>query len=89
MSESNDNLDRKIKVSLYKSVVNNINAELCELEAKEILLVNNPVYITSKDDDHAQLPKELKDIIIKQIDLKEALSFAKEKLKVAEQDEKK
>ena len=89
MSESNDNLDRKIKVSLYKSVVNNINAELCELEAKEILLVNNPVYITSKDDDHAQLPNELKDIIIKQIDLKEALSFAKEKLKVAEQDEKK
>jgi len=66
--------------------VNNIKAELSELEAKEILLVNNPVYITSKDNDHAQLPNELKDIIMKQVDLKEALTFAKEKLKVVDEE---
>ena len=56
------------------------------MEAKEILLVNKPVFITSKDDDHAQLPSELKDIIIKQVDLKEALTFAKEKLKVVDEE---
>ena len=87
MSAPNDKINSKVKVALYRSVVNSINAELTELEAKEILLVNKPVYITSKDDDHAQLPNELKDNIIKQIDLKEALSFAKEKLKVAEGEE--
>jgi len=87
MSALNDKINSKVKTALYRSVVNNINAELSELEAKEILLVNKPVYITSKDDDHAQLPNDLKDIIIKQIDLKEALTFAKEKLKVVEKEE--
>ncbi|HIC43893.1 MAG TPA: hypothetical protein EYO73_06270 [Sulfurimonas sp.] len=86
MSEISDKIDSKVKVALYRSVVNNINAELSELEAKEILLVNKSVYITSKDDDHAQLPKELKEIIVKQVDLIEALSCAKEKLKAAEEE---
>ena len=84
MSDNNDEINRKVKIALYKSVVNNINAELSEIEAKEVLLVNKAVYITSKDDDHAQLPNELKDNIVKQSDLKEALSFAKEKLKIVE-----
>ena len=84
MSDNNDEINRKVKIALYKSVVNNINAELSEIEAKEIILVNRSVYITSKDDDHAQLPNELKDNIVKQSDLKEALSFAKEKLKIVE-----
>ena len=86
MSELNDKINSKVKTALYRSVVNNINAELSELEAKEILLVNKPVYITSKDDDHAQLPNELKDIIMKQVDLKEALTVAKEKLKVVDEE---
>ena len=86
MSALNDKINSKVKAALYRSVVNNINAELSELEAKEILLVNNPVYITSKDNDHAQLPNELKDIIMKQVDLKEALTFAKEKLKVVDEE---
>ena len=86
MSALNDKINSKVKVALYRSVVNNIKAELSELEAKEILLVNNPVYITSKDNDHAQLPNELKDIIMKQVDLKEALTFAKEKLKVVDEE---
>ena len=86
MSELNDKINSKVKTALYRSVVNNIKAELSELEAKEILLVNNPVYITSKDNDHAQLPNELKDIIMKQVDLKEALTFAKEKLKVVDEE---
>ena len=84
MSNENNEINREVKIALYKSVVNNINAELSEIEAKEIILVNRSVYITSKDDDHAQLPNELKDNIVKQSDLKEALSFAKEKLKLVE-----
>ena len=86
MSAQNNKINSKVKTALYRSVVNNIKAELSELEAKEILLVNKSVYITSKDDDHAQFPNELKDIIIKQVDLKEALTFAKEKLKVVEEE---
>jgi len=86
MSAQNNKINSKVKTALYRSVVNNIKAELSELEAKEILLVNNPVYITSKDNDHAQLPNELKDIIMKQVDLKEALTFAKEKLKVVDEE---
>ena len=79
-------VNNKVKVTLYKSVVDNINAELSEIRAKEILLVNNPVYITSKDDDHAQLPNELKSNIKRQADLIEALTLAKEKLKTSEQE---
>ena len=86
MSAQNNKINSKVKTALYRSVVNNIKAELSELEAKEILLVNNPVYITIKDNDHAQLPNELKDIIMKQVDLKEALTFAKEKLKVVDEE---
>jgi len=86
MVDKNNEINRKVKIALYKSVVNSINAELSEIEAKEVLLVNRAVYITSKDDDHAQLPNELKDIVIKQVDLREALSFAKEKLKIVEKE---
>tara|TARA_B100002003_G_C14047731_1_gene504674 strand:+ start:412 stop:663 length:252 start_codon:yes stop_codon:yes gene_type:complete len=80
-------VNNKVKVDLYRSVVDNINAELSELKAKETLLINKPVYITSKDDDHAQLPNELKSNIKKQSDLIEALALAKEKLKTSEQEE--
>ena len=47
--------------------------ELSELEAKEILLVNNPTYITSKAHDHADHIEELKNIIIKKIGLRETI----------------
>ena len=86
MSDKDSKINRNVKVALYKSAVSNINAELSEIEAKEVLLVNKAVYITSKDDDHAQLPNELKNIIIKQVDLIEALGFAKEKLKIVEKE---
>ena len=81
MSKNNEIKDKKIKVALYKSVADNIQAELSEIEAKEILLINKSVYITSKDDDHAQLPKELLGLIRKQGGLSEALRVAKERLK--------
>ena len=41
MSKNNEIKDKKIKVALYKSVADNIQAELSEIEAKEILLINN------------------------------------------------
>ena len=62
-------------------MVDNLQAELSEVVAKEILLINKSVYITSKDDDHAQLPKELLGFIRKQGGLRESLRVAKEKLK--------
>ena len=62
-------------------MVDNIQAELSEIEAKEILLINKSVYITSKDDDHAQLPKELLGLIRKQGGLRDSLRVAKERLK--------
>ena len=77
-SEAND---KRVKVALYQSVVDNLQAELSEVVAKEILLINKSVYITSKDDDHAQLPKELLGLIRKQGGLREALSVARERLK--------
>ena len=46
-----------------------------------MLLINKSVYITSKDDDHAQLPKELLGLIRKQGGLRESLRVAKDKLK--------
>ena len=85
MSKNNEIKDKKIKVALYKSVADNIQAELSEIEAKEILLINKSVYITSKDDDHAQLPKELLGLIRKQGGLREALRVAKERLKDLEE----
>ena len=41
MSKTNEIIDKKIKVALYKSVADNIQAELSEIEAKEILLINS------------------------------------------------
>ena len=55
----------QIKSALYSAILNKINGEVSELEAKEVLLVNNPTYITSKDHDHADHIEELKNIIIK------------------------
>ena len=81
MSKTNEINDKKIKIALYKSVADSIQAELSEIEAKEILLINKSVYITSKDDDHAQLPKELLDLIRKQGGLRDALRVTREKLK--------
>ena len=81
MSKNSEINDKRVKVSLYKSVVDNLQAELSEAEAKEILLINKSVYITSKDDDHAQLPKELLGLIRKQGGIREALRAAKERLK--------
>ena len=81
MNKTNEANDKKVKVALYQSVVDNLQAELSEVEAKEILLINKSVYITSKDDDHAQLPKELLGLIRKQGGLRDSLSVAKERLK--------
>ena len=81
MSKNNEIKDKKIKVALYKSVTDNIQAELSEIEAKEILLINKSVYITSKDDDHAQLPKELMGLLRKQGGLRDSLRVVKERLK--------
>ena len=57
MNKTSEANDERIKAALYQSVVDNLQAELSEVVAKEILLINKSVYITSKDDDHAQLPK--------------------------------
>ena len=81
MNKTNEANDKKVKVALYQSVADNLQAELSEVVAKEILLINKSVYITSKDDDHAQLPKELLGLIKKQGGLRESLQVAKERLK--------
>ena len=70
-----DNNDRRIKSALYTAVLNKLNGELSELEAKEVLLVNNPTYITSKDHDHANHIEELKNIIIKKVELHDTLKY--------------
>jgi len=67
----------KIKSALYTAVMQKLNGELSELEAKEILLVNNPTYITSKDFDHANHIEELKNIIMEKVDVREALKDVK------------
>ena len=67
----------KIKSALYTAVMNKLAGELSELEAKEILLVNNPTYITSKDFDHANHIEELKSIIMEKVDVKHALADVK------------
>ena len=87
MDKTSETNDKKVKVALYQSVVDNLQAELSEAEAKEILLINKSVYITSKDDDHAQLPKELLGLIRKQGGLREGLRVAKERLKALEAQE--
>ena len=81
MNKTNEANDKKVKVALYQSVADNLQAELSEVVAKEILLINKSVYITSKDDDHAQLPEELLGLIRKQGGLRESLQVAKERLK--------
>ena len=75
MTEQNQN---NIKQALYVAVMNKMTGELSELEAKEILLVNNPTYITSKDHDHADHIEELKNIIIKKHGLWEVINSLRE-----------
>ena len=67
----------KIKSALYTAVMQKLNGELSELEAKEVLLVNSPAYITSKDHDHADHIEELKNIIMEKVDIREALKDVK------------
>ena len=72
-----DNNDRRIKSALYTAVLNKLNGELSELEAKEVLLTNAPAYITSKDHDHADHIEELKHIILDKVHLKDAIKDIK------------
>ena len=74
MSEQSE---MKIRSALYSAVLQKLNGELSELEAKEILLVNNPTYITSKDFDHADHIEELKNIIMKKVETRDALNDVK------------
>ena len=67
-----------IRQALYVAVLNKMAGELSELEAKEILLVNNPTYITSKDHDHADHIEELKNIVIKQHELRDTIKSLRE-----------
>ena len=67
----------KIKSALYTAVMQKLNGELSELEAKEILLVNNPTYITSKDFDHADHIEELKNIILEKVHVRDAIKDIK------------
>ena len=67
-----------IRQALYVAVINKLVGELSELEAKEILLINNPTYITSKDHAHADHIEELKRIIIKQNGLRETIKSLRE-----------
>ena len=74
MSDTND---RKIKAALYTAVLNKLAGELSELEAKEVLLVNAPTYITSKDHDHADHIEELKNIILEKVHVNDAIKDIK------------
>ena len=67
-----------IRQALYVAVINKMVGELSELEAKEMLLVNNPTYITSKDHDHADHIEELKNITLKQNELRENIKYLRE-----------
>ena len=62
-----------VRQALYVAILNKMVGELSELEAKEVLLVNNPTYITSKDHDHADHIEELKNIVIKQHELRDTI----------------
>ena len=68
-----DNSEKLIKSALYTAVLSKLNGELSEVEAKEVLLTNAPAYITSKDHDHADHIEELKNIMLKKVELKEAI----------------
>jgi hypothetical protein len=67
-----------IRQALYVAVLNKMTGELSELKAKEVLIVNSPAYITSKDHDHANHIEELKNILIKQNELKETIESLRE-----------
>jgi hypothetical protein len=67
-----------IRQALYVAVINKLVGELSELEAKEILLINNPTYITSKDHDHADHIEELKNIILKKHGLRDVIKSLRE-----------
>ena len=75
MTEQSQN---NIRQALDVAIINKMAGELSELEAKEIILVNNPTYITSKDHDHADHIEELKKIVIKQIGLRETIKSLRE-----------
>tara|TARA_Y100000593_G_C4176762_1_gene269884 strand:- start:163 stop:441 length:279 start_codon:yes stop_codon:yes gene_type:complete len=68
-----ENSEKIIKSALYSAVLNKLSGELSEVEAKEVLLTNAPAYITSKDHDHADHIEELKNIMLKKVELKEAI----------------
>ena len=68
-----ENSEKRIKSALYTAVLSKLNGELSEVEAKEVLLTNAPAYITSKDHDHADHIEELKNIMLKKVELKEAI----------------
>ena len=72
-----DTKDRRIKAALYTAVLNKLSGELFELEAKEVLLTNAPTYITSKDHDHADHIEELKNIIVRKVEIKDAIQDVK------------
>jgi len=67
-----------IRQALYVAAINKMVGELSELEAKEILLVNNSTYITSKDHDHADHIEELKNITLNQNELRETIKYLRE-----------
>ena len=72
-----DTKDRRIKAALYTAVLNKLSGELSELEAKEVLLTNAPTYITSKDHDHADHIEELKNIIVRKVEITDAIKDVK------------
>ena len=72
-----DSKDRRIKAALYTAVLNKLNGEISELEAKEVLLTNAPTYITSKDFDHADHIEELKNIILEKVHIRDAVKDIK------------
>ena len=74
MSDTNN---RRIKAALYTAVLNKLSGELSELEAKEVLLTNAPTYITSKDHDHAEHIQELRDVIVRKVEIKDAIQDVK------------
>ena len=73
-----DSSEKRIKSALYTAVLNKLAGELSEFEAKEVLLTNAPAYITSKDHDHADHIEELKNIMLKKVELKEAIKDIRE-----------
>ena len=72
-----ENSEKIIKSALYTAVLSKLNGVLSEVEAKEVLLTNAPAYITSKDHDHADHIEELKNIMLKKVELKEAIKDIK------------